>query len=296
LFGSPSQLAKPNVQLGLHTPDAQAFVPWAFVHASPQAPQFVLVSRAASQPFETLASQLPKLVLQVMAQPPATHVAVPLLLLQALPHAPQLDALVRVLTSHPFDAAPSQLPNPAAHAPRVQVPLLHDSLAFARSHTLPQVPQSVSVARLASQPFAATPSQLPNPALQACSWQEPLKHDAEALAKLQADPHAPQLPTEEFRFVSQPFAALPSQSPKPGSHAMLHDPPEHVGLPLAALQTRPHVPQFVGSVPVATSHPVPYERSQFENPVLQLPIAHVVPRQEGVPFWTTQTVPQPPQF
>jgi hypothetical protein len=47
---------------------------------------------------------------------------------------------------------------------------------------------------------------------------------------------------------------------------------------------------------VDTSHPVVYERSQFENPALQLPIAHVVPRQDGVPFWTTQTVPQPPQF
>lgn len=296
LFGFPSQLAKPKVQLGLHTPDAQAFVPCAFVHARPQAPQFVLVRSATSQPFDTFASQLPKFVLQVMLHAPATHVAVPLLLLQALPQAPQLEALVRVFTSQPFEAAPSQFPNPAAHAPSVQVPLPHDSLAFARSHTLPHVPQSVSVARLASQPFAATPSQFPNPALHAWSWQAPLKHVADALAKAHAEPHAPQLPTDEFKFVSHPFAALASQSPNPGSHAMLQDPPEHVGLPLVALQTRPHVPQLLGSVPVATSHPVPYERSQLENPVLQLPIAHVVPKHEGVPFWTTQTVPHPPQF
>jgi hypothetical protein len=94
LFGLPSQLANPNVQLGLHMPDAQAFVPWAFVHARPQAPQFVLVRRAASQPFATFVSQLPKFVLHVIAQAPATHVAVPLLLLQPLPQAPQLDALV----------------------------------------------------------------------------------------------------------------------------------------------------------------------------------------------------------
>jgi len=284
LFGFPSQLANPNVQLGLHTPDAQAFVPCAFVQARPHAPQFVLVRSATSQPFDTFASQLPKFVLQVMLHAPATHVAVPLLLLQALPHAPQLDALVWVFTSQPFDAAPSQFPNPDAHVPSVQVPLLHDSLAFARSHTLPHVPQSVSVARLASQPFAATPSQFPNPALHACSWQAPLKHDAEALAKVHAAPQAPQLVTVEFRFVSQPFVALPSQSPKPGLQAIWQLPPEQVGLPLVALHTRPHVPQLVGSVPVATSHPVAYERSQFEYPALQVPMAHVVPRQDGVPF------------
>lgn len=169
LFGFPSQLAKPNVQLGLQTPDAHAVVPWALAHARPQAPQSVLVRSGASQPFDTFASQLPKFVLQVMAQAPATHVALPLLLLQALPQAPQLEALVCVLTSQPFEAAPSQFPNPAAHAPSVHVPLPHDSLAFARSHTLPHVPQSVSVARLASHPFVATPSQLPNPALHAWS-------------------------------------------------------------------------------------------------------------------------------
>jgi len=182
LFGLPSQLANPNVQLGLQTPDAQALVPCAFVQASPHAPQLVLVRRAASQPFDTFVSQLPKFVLQVMLQAPATHVAVPLLLLQPLPQAPQLEALVCVLTSQPFDAEPSQFPNPAAHAPSVQVPLLHDSLAFARSHTVPHVPQSVTVERFASQPFAATPSQLPNPALHAWSWQLPLKQLAEALA------------------------------------------------------------------------------------------------------------------
>ena len=113
---------------------------------------------------------------------------------------------------------------------------------------------------------------------------------------MHAVPQAPQLPTVEFRFVSHPFAALPSQSPNPGSHAIWQFPPEQVGLPLDALHTRPQVPQLVGSVPVATSHPVAYERSQLENPVLQVPIAQVVPRHEGVPFWATQTVPHPPQF
>jgi hypothetical protein len=205
----------------------------------------------------TFPSQLPKFALHVIAQAPAAHVAVPLLLLQALPHAPQFAGLVCVFTSQPFDAAPSQFPNPTAQVPSVQVPLPHDSLAFARSQTVPQVPQSVSVARLASQPFAATPSQLPNPALHAWSWQAPLKQEEEAFAKVHALPHPPQLPTLAFRFVSQPFAALPSQSPKPALQAMLQLPLEQVGLPLAALHTRPQEPQFVGSVAVETSHPVP---------------------------------------
>jgi hypothetical protein len=119
----------------------------------------VLVSSAASQPFDASPSQSPKFVLHVMAQAPATHVALPLLLLQALPHAPQLETLVSSAVSQPFDAAPSQFPNPVEQVHNVHEPLAHDSLAFARSQTLPQVPQSVSVARLASHPFTATPSQ-----------------------------------------------------------------------------------------------------------------------------------------
>ena len=174
--GSPSQLAKPLVQLGAHTPDAHAVVPCAFAHTSPHAPQFALVSSATSHPFAALPSQSPKFALHVIAHVPAVHVAVPLLLLHPFPHVPQFCTLVCVFTSHPFTGLPSQLPNPPAHVPSVHDRDEHDSVAFARSHTAPHVPQSVSVPRLASHPFAATPSQSPYPTLHDESAHTPLKH------------------------------------------------------------------------------------------------------------------------
>lgn len=186
LFGSPSQLAKPDVQLGLQMPDAQAVVPFAFAHASPQAPQFALVRSGASQPFATLLSQLPKLAAQVIVQPPSTQLAAPLLLLQTFPQAPQLLAFVCAFTSQPLEAAPSQFPKPALHVPSVQAPDEHDSEAFARSQTAPQALQSDTVVRLDSQPLGARPSQFPKPDVHAWSAHVPLKHVADAWAKLHA--------------------------------------------------------------------------------------------------------------
>jgi hypothetical protein len=40
LFGSPSQSLKPAAQLGLQAPPLHAVVPWLFVQAVPQPPQF----------------------------------------------------------------------------------------------------------------------------------------------------------------------------------------------------------------------------------------------------------------
>lgn len=84
----------------------------------------------------------------------------------------------------------------------------------------------------------------------------PLKQVAEAFAKVHAFAHAPQLVTLALRLVSHPVVARPSQSPKPGSHAIWHAPPEQLGDPLVALQTRPQAPQLFGSVAVDTSQPV----------------------------------------
>ena len=170
------------MQLGAQVPDAHAVVPWAFVHARPQAPQSVLVRSATSHPFAELPSQLPKLALQVIAQVPPEQLAAPLLLLQAFPQDPQFATFVSVLTSQPFPGWPSQLPKPAEQVPRVHVRDEQDSVAFARSHTAPQAPQSPRVPRLASHPLAATPSQSPEPALHARSEHVPLKHVAEAFA------------------------------------------------------------------------------------------------------------------
>jgi hypothetical protein len=269
LFGSPSQFANPAVHDGKHVPDAHAFVPCWFVHAVPQAPQFAFVSKGASQPLAALPSQFPKPDRHVMPQAPAVQLGVPLLLLQTLPQAPQLDVLVSVLTSQPFEPSPSQLPNPALQALSVQAPDVHEAEAFESAQATPQAPQLPSVVRLDSQPLPVRPSQLPKPAVHAWSAQTPLKHVADAFEKLQALPQSPQFPMLVFRLVSHPVVARPSQSPKPGSHAIWHAPPEQLGEPLVALQVRPQVPQLFGSVAVEISHPVWYERSQLANPALQ---------------------------
>lgn len=66
-----------------------------------------------------------------------------------------------VSVSHPLLDEPSQLPNPAAHAPSVQVPALHVSEAFGRSQTALHPPQLVSVLMSRSQPSLALPLQSP---------------------------------------------------------------------------------------------------------------------------------------
>lgn len=85
----------------------------------------------------------------------------------------------------------------------------------------PQAPQfATSVMRLArdaSQPLATAPSQSLKSALQV-TRHAPIAHEADALGPArQIDPHAPQFESDELRFVSQPLAALPSQSPKPAA-------------------------------------------------------------------------------
>lgn len=157
--GFPSQSANPAEQVGTHVPAGHAVVPFAFVQPAPQAPQFVTVFSDASQPVEACPSQLPNPALQVMEHAPNAQLAVPFVPLHAVPHAPQFAALVCVLTSQPLDARPSQLPNPALQVPRVHAPEAHETLAFAKAHSAPHAPQSVSVVRLFSQPFAALPSQ-----------------------------------------------------------------------------------------------------------------------------------------
>jgi hypothetical protein len=178
----------------------------------------------------------------------------------------------------------------------VHAPDGHVSAAFARSHTTPHAPQSPSVARLASHPVDASPSQSPNPAAHACRLHAPLKHVAVAWLNVHAFAHAPQFVTLPFRFVSHPFAAFRSQSPNPAVHATPHALPVQLGVPFDELHTRPHDPQFSSSSDVRTSHPVAYDRSQFANPALHAWIAHAVPRHVGVPFCAEQTVPHPPQL
>jgi hypothetical protein len=114
-------------------------------------------------------------------------------------------------------------------------------------------------------------------------------------ALVQVVPQAPQLVTVEFRFVSQPLAALPSQLPKPELHVGTQLPAVHVVEPFAFVQAVPQAPQFAVEVFRFASQPVEARPSQLPKPVLQVtehdPSAH-----DAVPLVPLQAVPQAPQF
>ncbi len=65
---------------------------------------------------------------------------------------------------------------------------------------------------LVSQPLAGLPSQSPKPALQLATVHAPAAQPATPLAAAQPRPQAPQCDTVVRTSVSQPLAALPSQS------------------------------------------------------------------------------------
>src|SRR5258708_25734382 len=79
-------------------------------------------------------------------------------------HVPQLFASVSRLSSQPFEAMASQLPQPDAHADTAQAPAEQAAVAWASEHTVPHVPQLLtSVGTPSSQPLQALPSPFPQP-------------------------------------------------------------------------------------------------------------------------------------
>jgi len=143
----------------------------------------------------------------------------------------------------------------AWHTPPTHTPL---------EHTLPHAPQLVAlVVRSVSQPLAALASQSPRPGVQAYP-QRPDAQVGEAPATLgQAVPHVPQLVSVVRRSVSQPLAALTSQSPKPIAHAVRAQAPmTQLDDACGSEHTRPHAPQFEALVRTSTSHPLADAPSQ----------------------------------
>jgi len=173
----------------------------------------------------------------------------------AAPHAPQWLALVRRSVSQPLAPLPSQLPKPGAHvgthAPAAQAV----AVVPAAEHAAPHAPQWLALARRSvSQPLGALPSQLPKPSVQAGVHVPETQPVAEAPAIEHATPQAPQLLALVRTLVSQPLAALPSQSPKPAEHtSAVQAPAMHT---CAAGQRRPQPPQFAASPPTAASQPL----------------------------------------
>lgn len=164
---------------------------------------------------------------------------------QTAPHDPQLVSVVRSV-SQPFAALPSQFPKPVLHDPSWHTLPKHVAPAFVNAHTWPQVAQfCVLEVRLTSQPSEASPLQLPKPVVHTMPH-APAEHDGVPFALEHAAPHAPQFAMLDCVFVSQPFAALASQFPKPTEHdTSWHDPVAQEALPLNVVHAWPHPPQSV---------------------------------------------------
>ena len=131
-------------------------------------------------------------------------------------------------------------------------------------HALPHMPQcETAVFTSTSQPFVGLPSQSPNPAAHEVTAQRPIAQAGTALGGLQTVLHAPQFERSVASSTSQPLSGLPSQSAKPALHANSQRPDEHDERALGrAAHAAPQAPQFIASVSVFVSHPLPGARSQ----------------------------------
>jgi hypothetical protein len=205
--------------------------------------QLLTVLRGVSQPLTTLPSQLPKPLLHAIWQVEPTHDGVPFVPLHTLPQAPQLVGLVVVFVSHPFPALPSQSPRPGPHEEQPHAPLTQLGVQPAAGQTVPQALQlATSLRRFVSHPLFLLPSQLPQPTAQTGA-QTPREHEVVPCAFVHVVPQAPQLATELWVFVSQPFCALPSQLPQPIAQVGAQTPPWQAVVPLGFEHATPHAPQ-----------------------------------------------------
>lgn len=145
---------------------------------------------------------------------PVVHVAVAWASAQRTSHPPQW-VVVLVCTSQPSLATPLQLRHPDwqrnPHVCERQTGL--ECAPYVQA--LPHAPQLAVEPSEVSQPLADCASQLPHPPAQGPIAHAPAAQVAPALAKAQRVPQAPQLLGSVVRLVSQPLAALPSQSPQP---------------------------------------------------------------------------------
>jgi hypothetical protein len=103
----------------------------------------------------------------------------------------------------------------------------------------PQAPQLLrSLRRFASQPVAAFPSQLLQPAEQDATVHNPSWQLAVPFAIEQGLEQAPQLSGSFRELISHPEAAFPSQFVYPGRQVEIWQvPPEHVANACGRLQT-----------------------------------------------------------
>ena len=248
LLGSPSQSANPaRHDATAHPPDRHAPMAFAGAHTLPQPPQLArLEPRLTSQPFAELPSQSAKPLAHTKEHADDAQVAEAFVRDgHGAPQRPQfvMDAVRSV--SQPLASLPSQFPEPALHAASTHAPATHDGDAWAKPHARPHEPQlDVFEASVTSHPSAGSPLQSAKPALHRATAQAPAVHAATPSATRQTAPHVRQFITSAWRSVSQPFAATPSQSARPGAHVeRVHTPPEHDPAPPGKLQAFAQIPQ-----------------------------------------------------
>jgi hypothetical protein len=163
---------------------------------------------------------------------------------------------------------------------------------------IPQPPQWASVERVSvSQPLAGLPSQLPVDGAQSATAQADAAHTAVAtLGSAQARPQPPQCAALVRVSVSQPLAALPSQSAKPAVQITAQAPTAHAGTALGAPgQAWPQVPQCETATRVSVSQPLVALPSQSPKPASHEPTVHRLATQAAVALGGSQRVPQAPQ-
>ncbi len=284
------QSPKPELQTPPQRPEAQAA--WAFAgagHAVVQVPQCVgSVWRLKQLPVQKVVGEAQTLLHAPFEQTcPAA---------QALPQAPQFADAVLMFTSHPFAAAPSQLPNPVEHGPTVHIPPAHPAVVLGRAHCLPQAPQWAGVAAVfTSQPFAVCPSQFALVPVHCPITHWPIAQAAVALGREQALLQAPQCAEEVVRFTSQPSDDPVLQSPKPALQRCTTQLLEvHPAVAFGSAQTLPHIAQCVAVTRRSVSQPFAALPSQL--PKLAM---HAMPQtpmaQTGAPPAELHALPQRPQ-
>ena len=135
-----------------------------------------------------------------------------------------------------------------------------------------------------SQPSAAPFLQSAQPALHAATLHVPFTQLPAAFGVPHALPQLPQLLGSPSVFVSQPLAALPSQSTQPASHAAIaHCAATQLVVACGSAQACPHAPQFAASTASATSQPSVASRSQSAWPGAHA-MPHTPPEHEAAPF------------
>ena len=135
-------------------------------------------------------------------------------------------------------------------------------------------PQWLDVLISVSHPSAGSPLQSSRLNMHVCTQVPLLQLPNCVEVALHAVPQVPQF-VLVLRAVSQPSATMPLQSPHPAAHEpMAHAPAAHDAVACGSEQTVPQVPQFAGSLEIATSQPFAAVPSQFARPALHAPRTH----------------------